>query len=124
MENVRRFPRRGGRGLCVHGTVSFHRAGSRHMLAAQKPDPDSHRTLRPVVDPDTAWSVIALVNLAKVTHTNFRRATYLATVKSALHSCGPHTSRNRPWSGVIIATDADSGRDESLIESPIKFDCE
>ena len=74
MENVRRFPRRGGRGLCVHGTVSFHRAGSRHMLAAQKPDPDSHRTLRPVVDPDTAWSVIALVNLAKVTHTNFRRA--------------------------------------------------
>ena len=44
------------------------------MLAAQKPDPDSHRTLRPVVDPDTAWSVIALVNLAKVTHTNFRRA--------------------------------------------------
>ena len=48
-------------------------AGSRHMLAAQKPGPDSHRTLRPVVDPDTAWSVIALVNLAKVTHTNFRR---------------------------------------------------
>ena len=44
------------------------------MLAAQKPGPDSHRTLRPVVDPDTAWSVIALVNLAKVTHTNFRRA--------------------------------------------------
>ena len=42
------------------------------MLAAQKPGPDSHRTLRPVVDPDTAWSVIALVNLAKVTHTNFR----------------------------------------------------
>ena len=47
------------------------------MLADQKPDPDSHRTLRPVVDPDTAWSVIALVNLAKVTHTNFRRANYL-----------------------------------------------
>ena len=53
-----------------------------------------------------------------------RRVTYLTTVKSALHSCGPHTSRNRPWSGAIIATDADSGRDESLIESPIKFDCE
>ena len=35
------------------------------MLAAQKPGPDSHRTLRPVVDPDTAWSVIALVNLAQ-----------------------------------------------------------
>ena len=81
MENVRRFPRRGGRGLCVHGTVSFHRAGSRHMLAAQKPDPDSHRTLRPVVDPDTAWSVIALLNLAKVTHTNFRRALFLTSLE-------------------------------------------
>ena len=53
-----------------------------------------------------------------------RRVTYLATVKSAAHSCGPHTSRSRPWSGVSITTDADSGRDESLIESPTRFDCE
>ena len=96
MENVRRFPRRGGRGLCVHGTVSFHRAGSRHMLAAQKPDPDSHRTLRPVVDPDTAWSVIALVNLAKVTHTNFRRAHFSHQDGPQRHGHPPHaTSQER-----------------------------
>ena len=90
VENVRRFPRRGGRGLCVHGTVSFHRAGSRHMLAAQKPGPDSHRTLRPVVDPDTAWSVIALVNLAKVTHTNFRRAINTSPRPNRRHSPRPN----------------------------------
>ena len=26
VENTQRFPRRGGRVLCVHGAVSFHRA--------------------------------------------------------------------------------------------------
>ena len=61
------------------------------MLAAQKPDPDSHRTLRPVVDPDTAWSVIALVNLAKVTHTNFRRARFSPWALSARVSVSRHT---------------------------------
>ena len=59
------------------------------MLAAQKPDPDSHRTLRPVVDPDTAWSVIALVNLAKVTHTNFRRAQETRVDVAGVDALGP-----------------------------------
>ena len=112
MENVRRFPRRGGRGLCVHGTVSFHRAGSRHMLAAQKPDPDSHRTLRPVVDPDTAWSVIALVNLAKVTHTNFRRAYLLPLMCGATNV----TMDSNQLSDVLVPIPERSVQDE-VVES-------
>ena len=42
VENAARFPRRGGRVLCVHGAVSFHRA---HLYATRSPRP------RTAVDP-------------------------------------------------------------------------
>ena len=42
VENAQRFPRCGGRVLCVHGAVSFHRA---HLYATRSPRP------RTAVDP-------------------------------------------------------------------------
>ena len=42
VENAQRFPRCGGRVLCVHGAVSFHRA---HPYATRSPRP------RTAVDP-------------------------------------------------------------------------